>query len=171
MLPPVLFSFVASILVPSLAGQVQLGSSHHGQDRGPVILSGEAFAEWNLGKLPNPNNTDHLVFETVHSLLQHWPNTRMRNGKRSAYLSFSRICIHLQAITSYRESYQKERFSITVSTTRSYHRVQVGSLQILNTRIFSAWIDSMAISNKRAGISHSQPLGPSKSYILMEAVP
>ncbi|KAI6033289.1 hypothetical protein EDC04DRAFT_3115011 [Pisolithus marmoratus] len=35
---------------------------------------------WNFEDLPNPNATGHLVFETVHSLLQHWPNTRMRNG-------------------------------------------------------------------------------------------
>ncbi|KAI6004340.1 hypothetical protein EDC04DRAFT_2611669, partial [Pisolithus marmoratus] len=35
---------------------------------------------WNFEDLPIPNATGHLVFETVHSLLQHWPNTRMRNG-------------------------------------------------------------------------------------------
>ncbi|KAG9314911.1 hypothetical protein JVU11DRAFT_4019 [Chiua virens] len=40
----------------------------------------EGLKDWSLDKLPNPNATDHLVFETVHSLLQHWPNTRMRNG-------------------------------------------------------------------------------------------
>ncbi|KAG9313482.1 hypothetical protein JVU11DRAFT_5807 [Chiua virens] len=36
--------------------------------------------EWDLNTLPNPNVTDHLVFETMHSLLQRWPNTRIRNG-------------------------------------------------------------------------------------------
>ncbi|KAF9244467.1 hypothetical protein BU15DRAFT_31210, partial [Melanogaster broomeanus] len=37
-------------------------------------------ANWSLGELPNPNATGHLVFETVNSLLQEWPNTRLRNG-------------------------------------------------------------------------------------------
>ncbi|KAG6328520.1 hypothetical protein ID866_10569, partial [Astraeus odoratus] len=35
---------------------------------------------WQLEVAPHPNSTDHLVFETVYSLLQHWSNTRMRNG-------------------------------------------------------------------------------------------
>ncbi|KAJ7463340.1 hypothetical protein FB451DRAFT_1494403 [Mycena latifolia] len=29
---------------------------------------------------PNINATGHLIFDTVNSLLQHWPNTRYRNG-------------------------------------------------------------------------------------------
>ncbi|KAF8833174.1 hypothetical protein BDN67DRAFT_986195 [Paxillus ammoniavirescens] len=33
-----------------------------------------------MDDIPNPNATGHLVFETVNSLLQRWPNTRMRNG-------------------------------------------------------------------------------------------
>jgi hypothetical protein len=36
---------------------------------------------WNLDDPPHPNATGHFVFETVNSLLQHWPNTRYRNGK------------------------------------------------------------------------------------------
>ncbi|KIK58115.1 hypothetical protein GYMLUDRAFT_45667 [Collybiopsis luxurians FD-317 M1] len=35
---------------------------------------------WDLSVPPNENATGHLVFETVHSLMQHWPNTRYRNG-------------------------------------------------------------------------------------------
>ncbi|KAI5986930.1 hypothetical protein EDD15DRAFT_2389799 [Pisolithus albus] len=35
---------------------------------------------WQLDKPPGVNSTGHLIFETVNSLLQHWPNTRMRNG-------------------------------------------------------------------------------------------
>ncbi|KAJ7673482.1 hypothetical protein B0H17DRAFT_1083150 [Mycena rosella] len=31
--------------------------------------------EWNLNTPPNPNSTGHLIFDTVSSLLQHWPNT------------------------------------------------------------------------------------------------
>ena len=80
-----LFSLVASVLVPALAVQVPFGSSHRWQDKNRLgaIFGDEDLAEWKLDKPPNPNDTDHLVFETVHSLLQHWPNTRMRNGKLS----------------------------------------------------------------------------------------
>ncbi|KAF8126987.1 hypothetical protein EV363DRAFT_1173187 [Boletus edulis] len=67
-----LFSLVATVLVPTLAVQVPLRTV----TANPNIKN----EEWDLDKLPDPNATDHLVFETVHSLLQHWPNTRMRNG-------------------------------------------------------------------------------------------
>ncbi|KAJ6546652.1 hypothetical protein DFH09DRAFT_1039894 [Mycena vulgaris] len=44
----------------------------------------ETFATdsaWNdLDTQPNLNATSHLIFDTVNSLLQHWPNTRYRNG-------------------------------------------------------------------------------------------
>jgi hypothetical protein len=33
-----------------------------------------------LGEAPALIATGHLVFETTNSLLQHWPNTRYRNG-------------------------------------------------------------------------------------------
>ena len=81
MLRPALFSLTASLLAPVLAVQVPLKSSYPWQDKHSAILSDTDPTEWNLDKSPNPNNTDHLVFETVYSLLQHWPNTRMRNGR------------------------------------------------------------------------------------------
>ncbi|KIJ12854.1 hypothetical protein PAXINDRAFT_14412 [Paxillus involutus ATCC 200175] len=56
--------------------QVPLGYSHW---RPPAVVD-DGLANWNMDDLPNPNATSHLVFETVNSLLQHWPNTRMRNG-------------------------------------------------------------------------------------------
>ena len=89
MLPAAFFSLVALVLVPSLAVQVPLGSSHCSQDGNR--------AEWNLDKLPNPNSTDHLVFETVHSLLQHWPNTRMRNGKQSVRIGLSGFQLNIHS--------------------------------------------------------------------------
>ncbi|KAH7927204.1 hypothetical protein BV22DRAFT_1127575 [Leucogyrophana mollusca] len=36
--------------------------------------------QWRFDETPAVNATGHLVFETVSSLLQHWPNTRYRNG-------------------------------------------------------------------------------------------
>ncbi|KAH7910572.1 hypothetical protein BJ138DRAFT_1180191 [Hygrophoropsis aurantiaca] len=37
-------------------------------------------ANWGLDESPAINATGNLIFETVSSLLQHWPNTRYRNG-------------------------------------------------------------------------------------------
>ncbi|KAJ6468972.1 hypothetical protein DFH09DRAFT_1222060 [Mycena vulgaris] len=34
----------------------------------------------DLNGRPDANSTAHLIFDTVNSLLQHWPNTRYRNG-------------------------------------------------------------------------------------------
>ncbi|KAG2361470.1 hypothetical protein BDR07DRAFT_1358925 [Suillus spraguei] len=36
--------------------------------------------QWNLDECPPENVTGHLIFDTVNSFLQHWPNTRYRNG-------------------------------------------------------------------------------------------
>ncbi|KAF8209408.1 hypothetical protein K438DRAFT_230198 [Mycena galopus ATCC 62051] len=36
--------------------------------------------DWDLATTPDTNWTGHLIFDTVNSLLQQWPNTRYRNG-------------------------------------------------------------------------------------------
>ncbi|KAG2366975.1 hypothetical protein BDR07DRAFT_380412 [Suillus spraguei] len=36
--------------------------------------------QWRFDEYPPENATGNLIFDTVHSLLQHWPNTRYRNG-------------------------------------------------------------------------------------------
>jgi len=84
MLRAALLNLVATALlvrVHTLAGHWQVplrsGSGYHGRDEFHRLGN----EDWRLDKLPSPNATDHLVFETVHSLLQRWPNTRMRNGK------------------------------------------------------------------------------------------
>lgn len=54
----------------------------------PAALAGQApFAsarlpagDWSFARAPPANATGHLIFDTVRSLLQHWPNTRYRNG-------------------------------------------------------------------------------------------
>ncbi|KIK14492.1 hypothetical protein PISMIDRAFT_116952 [Pisolithus microcarpus 441] len=46
----------------------------------PAEEDHDPFADWRLDDPPSANSTGHLIFETVSSLLQHWPNTRMRNG-------------------------------------------------------------------------------------------
>ncbi|KAG6811477.1 hypothetical protein H0H92_007249 [Tricholoma furcatifolium] len=47
----------------------------------PIQLNrGSGQGDWDLDTPASENSTDHLVFDTVNSLLQHWPNTRYRNG-------------------------------------------------------------------------------------------
>ncbi|KAJ7280327.1 hypothetical protein C8J57DRAFT_1175054 [Mycena rebaudengoi] len=48
----------------------------------PLILpAGETGADdWNLEILPNITSTGNIVFDTVSSLLQHWPNVRHHSG-------------------------------------------------------------------------------------------
>ncbi|KAJ7198832.1 hypothetical protein GGX14DRAFT_469051 [Mycena pura] len=40
----------------------------------------EEISSWDLSVPPNVNATENLVFDTVSAFLQHWPNTRYRNG-------------------------------------------------------------------------------------------
>ncbi|KAG2145287.1 uncharacterized protein EDB93DRAFT_512040 [Suillus bovinus] len=55
---------------------------HHQQF--PVSAAGETsgskIEQWRFDEGPAENATGNLIFDTVHSLLQHWPNTRHRNG-------------------------------------------------------------------------------------------
>lgn len=81
MLRATLLSLVASILVLAFAVQEPLVANHHRQDKHLAIVSNDDLKEWCLDEIPDPSATDHLVFGTVYSLLQHWPNLRMRNGK------------------------------------------------------------------------------------------
>jgi hypothetical protein len=41
---------------------------------------GSKIEEWRFDEGPADNATGNLIFDTVHSLLQHWSNTRYRNG-------------------------------------------------------------------------------------------
>ncbi|KAJ7139078.1 hypothetical protein C8R44DRAFT_300872 [Mycena epipterygia] len=49
-------------------------------DQIPLQNSLHVDTNWDLNVRPNVNATGHLVFDTVSSFLQHWPNTRYRNG-------------------------------------------------------------------------------------------
>ncbi|KAJ7513217.1 hypothetical protein B0H11DRAFT_1787999 [Mycena galericulata] len=47
----------------------------------PVPGISDSHSRWDdLSVAPDANGTAHLIFDTVNSLLQHWPNTRYRNG-------------------------------------------------------------------------------------------
>ncbi|KAH9177289.1 hypothetical protein EDB89DRAFT_1533111 [Lactarius sanguifluus] len=54
-------------------------------DDGPLqatfrVLSGSNGPDREWNSPPNPNSTHHLIFNSVGSLLQRWPNTLRRNG-------------------------------------------------------------------------------------------
>ena len=72
------FLSLAALLVSACVAEVPLQPSWRASPQG--ILRVDEPTQWRLDKIPNPNATDHLVLETVYSLLQHWPNLRMRNG-------------------------------------------------------------------------------------------
>lgn len=78
----ILWRLLAALLGSELLSATQVPLNVVG-DRGAGVAN-NAFdsnpTHWNFEDLHSPNATGHLVFETVHSLLQHWPNTRMRNG-------------------------------------------------------------------------------------------
>jgi hypothetical protein len=67
-----LSSAILATTIPSNGLQANLWMGSHAQDSG---------GSWNLAKGPGINSTSNFVFETINSLLQHWPNTRYRNGK------------------------------------------------------------------------------------------
>ncbi|KAH9003830.1 hypothetical protein EDB86DRAFT_2281809 [Lactarius hatsudake] len=54
--------------------------------------------EWDSP--PNPNSTHHLIFNSVSSLLQRWPNTFRRNGALHFHSSHvrARVCPHSHPI-------------------------------------------------------------------------
>ncbi|KAF7291475.1 J domain-containing protein [Mycena kentingensis (nom. inval.)] len=45
----------------------------------PLSVDSDAY-KWDIDRPPHPNATGHLIFDTISSLLQHWPNTKNYNG-------------------------------------------------------------------------------------------
>ena len=93
-----LSTLVACFALQALAAQVPLGlppestqslefgraskiTGSYISDTNPIDTSDFDLSLWDFDKPPSANATGHFVFETVNSLLQHWPNTRYRNGK------------------------------------------------------------------------------------------
>ncbi|KAJ6579209.1 hypothetical protein DFH09DRAFT_1147796 [Mycena vulgaris] len=65
-----------AISLPSALGATQQVAFQPIAAENPVLES-----SWNdLNARPDANTTGHLIFDTVNSLLQHWPNMRYRNG-------------------------------------------------------------------------------------------
>ncbi|KAF9072589.1 hypothetical protein BDP27DRAFT_1320216 [Rhodocollybia butyracea] len=74
--------FVFSLFL--LLGAIQIplhASSQHDWDATANLSPGyEAADNWDISVPPSVNATGNLIFETINSLMQHWPNTRYRNG-------------------------------------------------------------------------------------------
>ncbi|KAG2062666.1 hypothetical protein BDR04DRAFT_878795 [Suillus decipiens] len=84
-------TFVGWFALPSLATQVPLkllpglgnasAIARLYNSANLLDLDSLDFSPWQLDEPPPANDTGHFIFETVNSLLQHWPNTRYRNGQ------------------------------------------------------------------------------------------
>ncbi|KAJ6582496.1 hypothetical protein DFH09DRAFT_1439233 [Mycena vulgaris] len=71
-----LTNLALAISLPSALGATQQVAFQPIAAENPVFES-----SWNdLNARPDANATRHLIFDTVNLLLQHWPNTRYRNG-------------------------------------------------------------------------------------------
>jgi hypothetical protein len=57
-----------------------LGTTELNNDQPHSCSFSSKIEQWRLDEGPSENATGNLIFDTVHSLLQHWPNTRYRNG-------------------------------------------------------------------------------------------
>ncbi|TFK69286.1 hypothetical protein BDN72DRAFT_840485 [Pluteus cervinus] len=79
-LPAFALLVLLGLSLPSFGAQIPFFSS-------PIATPGKTspsieidVGQWNLSVGPSTESASHLVFDTVASLLQHWPNTRYRNG-------------------------------------------------------------------------------------------
>jgi hypothetical protein len=110
-------TLVGWFVLPSLAVQVPLGLPSDGNpslDIGtasaiaqpynfpnPLDSDGLDHSPWQLDKPPAADETGHFVFETVNSLLQHWPNTRYRNGQSYYDLGTDGCLTHIVIVVTY----------------------------------------------------------------------
>ena len=49
-------------------------------DATQIPLQYSSNISWDFFEKPSRDSTSHLIFDTVNSFLQHWTNTRYRNG-------------------------------------------------------------------------------------------
>ena len=50
-------------------------------DATQIPLQYNSHISWDFFEKPSRDSTSHLIFDTVNSFLQHWTNTRYRNGQ------------------------------------------------------------------------------------------
>jgi hypothetical protein len=119
--------------------------------------------DWNLNTLPNPNATGHLVFDTVSSLLQHWPNTRYHSGLCASIASEFRFNCCLKVIPLSLAQFQQARCCTMAGTTPMFQSPVNGSRLTVNLRV------SSALSQKTVGSSLLSRLARCACYISTEA--
>jgi hypothetical protein len=122
----------------------------------------DSVDDWNLNALPNPNATDHLVFDTVSSLLQHWPNTRYHSGLCTSIESEFRCNCCLKVILLSLAQFQQARCCTMAGTTPMFQPSVNGSRPTVNLRGSSASIE------KTLGSSLLSRLARCACYILTE---
>ena len=72
---------LAASLLARLVDAKRLQAPYQGQDQAAFAFGTVSQTNpWTFADGPHANLTSHLIFDTVSSLLQHWPNTRYRNG-------------------------------------------------------------------------------------------
>jgi hypothetical protein len=135
-------------VLQALAAQVPLGLSKGNQSlelghapritspynsTSTLVSSNLDDSSWRLDEPPPANATGRFVFETMNSLLQHWPNTRYRNGKQRPGMSLTLFHHDHQVMQSFRVPSPKAPYCIMeLSVTRSL-RAQSGQLQTQST--------------------------------------
>jgi hypothetical protein len=116
------------------AGQIPF-QALSGDTRTSALNSASAWE--NLNTRPDNSSTGHLIFDTVNSLLQHWPNTRYRNGTPTAPrhdLSDFQRRYCSKVIILFRALFLSGPCSITVAKTGTCPLFRNGPPRILNTR-------------------------------------
>src|SRR6266571_7705936 len=92
----ILATLFTTLVVQAIEFQDGLGRSQTQSVRGtPSDDFGIHLESWDLTEGIHINSTSNFVFETVNSLLQHWPNTRYRNGK--SYIGSASRLTHFDA--------------------------------------------------------------------------
>ncbi|KAI3613761.1 hypothetical protein WG66_013572 [Moniliophthora roreri] len=75
------FPLLFLVVIPALCKATQIPFSSTTISRFYFGGYGDLESErWDLDVEPSMNATENLIFETISSLLQQWPNTRYRNG-------------------------------------------------------------------------------------------
>lgn len=97
----------------------------------PLVGSAD---EWNLNTSPNPNSTAHLVFNTVSSLLQHWPNTKYHSGLYASIASEASYDYHLKVIPLFLAQFRRAHCCIMGGTILTLRTGLNGWLTISNLR-------------------------------------
>lgn len=102
----------------------------------PLWLSDQSLAKtsqsntdrWDFDNPPASDLTSHLVFATASSLLQHWPNTRYRNGEAFIIVLYTHceLTTSLQVTPSFQELCLLAPFYITAPRNIKSHPIQNG---------------------------------------------